>query len=366
MKLTQQLNGLQVKVNNSEQKTVNHDLFLKVLAYKSIDIEARSRRCNLVFHGISESKNENLKNEMRDFLWYEMGICLEDHYIHRMHRLGSLYKAKQKNGPDNPRRPVIIAFQDFQSTETILSASYMLRGSGYSVTRDYPREIVTARQRLMPRYRTEKQNSGNKVSIEYPAKLVVNGRTVADEFPDWHQTLSYDRYQLSCGNYSPPNTQQNVNETHSIQQPITRETVTSVSVVPMAAPHPQVTQAAVPSVPPVVSASYAQVTASVAQQQQRTQQPRPPTSSVATAAMHTQATGTFPTTRPVTAPRYTTNSAANQGQQRGSMNTTITTSTTGHTTNTTNATTNTMNYNSSMNSSGNGTRPRDSQTFTNL
>ena len=55
-----------------------------------------------------------------------------------------------------------------------MSSSHMLRGSGFSVTRDYPREIVTARQRLMQRYRTEKQNR-NKVTIEYPARLLLMG-----------------------------------------------------------------------------------------------------------------------------------------------------------------------------------------------
>ena len=71
MKFSQQLNSLQVKVDSAEQRTVNHGLFLNVLAYKSIDIEARSRSCNLIFHSLSESKNEHLSDEMRNFWWYE-------------------------------------------------------------------------------------------------------------------------------------------------------------------------------------------------------------------------------------------------------------------------------------------------------
>ena len=35
------------------------------------------------------------------------------------------------------------------------------------------------------------------VSIKYPAKLVVNGKTVADQFPDWYSVLQQDRYQLA-------------------------------------------------------------------------------------------------------------------------------------------------------------------------
>ena len=34
----------------------------------------------------------------------------------------------------------------------------------------------------------------------------MNGRVVADEFPDWYQVLEYDRYNLAFGNYSWPQT----------------------------------------------------------------------------------------------------------------------------------------------------------------
>lgn len=49
----------------------------------------------------------------------------------------------------------------------------------------------------MSQFIKEKQNRNNKVSIEYPARLTVNGRTVLDEFPDWYSVLQQDRYQLS-------------------------------------------------------------------------------------------------------------------------------------------------------------------------
>ena len=51
----------------------------------------------------------------------------------------------------------------------------------------------------MPRVKTERQNARNKVSIEYPAKILVNGRVIADEFPDWHYTLGQDRCKLTNG-----------------------------------------------------------------------------------------------------------------------------------------------------------------------
>ncbi|MEW8548173.1 MAG: hypothetical protein AB2693_32115 [Candidatus Thiodiazotropha sp.] len=196
-KFSQGLSTVQTKVNFIERRADSHELLLKALAYKSIDIEARSRRHNLLFHGLAENKNEKLTDLMRDFLWQEMGLDIEDLYIDRMHRLGSYFKAKQKQNTDNPRRPVIVAFLESKSTETVLNAAYMLKGSNYSVTRDYPKEIIAARQNLMPQFKAERQNRNNKVTIEYPAKLIVNGKIVADEFPDWYPVLNYNRCTLA-------------------------------------------------------------------------------------------------------------------------------------------------------------------------
>ncbi|MCG8048310.1 MAG: hypothetical protein N0E48_22285 [Candidatus Thiodiazotropha endolucinida] len=63
------------------------------------------------------------------------------------------------------------------------------------VSRDYPKEIVTARSQLWPRYKAEKgKNPRAKVSIGFPAKLVINGRVVEDKFPDWFPVLRGSRH----------------------------------------------------------------------------------------------------------------------------------------------------------------------------
>lgn len=49
----------------------------------------------------------------------------------------------------------------------------------------------------MPRFIKERQSRNNKVSIEYPARLVINGNTVCDELPDWYSVLQKDRCQMA-------------------------------------------------------------------------------------------------------------------------------------------------------------------------
>ena len=213
--IAQNLNTVQSKVMCIESQNIEQSRFLKVLAYKSIDIEARSRRKNLVFHGLAESRSEDCYRVLRDFLWSEMSLDIEDLGIERLHRLGSLHNAKLKSDP--PRRPIIAAFYEYRHTNIVLDAAYMLKATNFSVSRDYPKEILSARKRLIPRFKLERQNK-NKVSIEYPAKLVVNGRVIADEFPDWYIMLSQDRCKLANGEPFVDPVQQRQQQQQSCQQ----------------------------------------------------------------------------------------------------------------------------------------------------
>lgn len=197
--ITQCLAQTNSKVDHMNIRMDNHEQFLQLLAYKSIDIEARSRRRNLLFHGLAENRNEDCSKIIREFLWDTMSIDTDDYYIDRVHRLGSLQKARHRRTDPNEsiRRPIIVAFFESRNVETILESAYMLRGTRFSVTRDFPIEIANARRRLMPRFIKERQSRNNKVSIEYPARLVINGNTVCDELPDWYSVLQKDRCQMA-------------------------------------------------------------------------------------------------------------------------------------------------------------------------
>lgn len=50
------LTGVGEKLGQAVKITNNHTEFMKSLAYRSIDIKARSRRNNLIFRGICENK----------------------------------------------------------------------------------------------------------------------------------------------------------------------------------------------------------------------------------------------------------------------------------------------------------------------
>ena len=90
-----------------------------------------------------------------------------------------------------------------------MSRAFMLKDTPFSVDYDLPKEISVARKALWSELKALKTNNPRvKCQIIYPAKLVVDGKVVRDEFPDWYtvmkgsrlsdfsyidQTLSFDR-----------------------------------------------------------------------------------------------------------------------------------------------------------------------------
>ena len=170
-------------------KTTNrHTDMLKTLAYKSIDQEARSRRNNLIFWGLAENPRENCYDIIRDFIKNQMDLDAENMYIARAHRLG-----QRRTNTRMQRRPLIVNFRDYCDTESIMSKAFLLKGTPFSVDFDLPKEINEARKALWSELKQIKsRNPRAKVQIVYPAKLLVDGKVIRDQFPEWAAALKGD------------------------------------------------------------------------------------------------------------------------------------------------------------------------------
>ena len=70
-------------------------------------------------------------------------------------------------------------------------------GTRFRVDRDYPKEINNARRLLWNRYKEPRETKRRKdtVSLQFPAKLAVNGRIVEDAFPAWNDALKKVRVE---------------------------------------------------------------------------------------------------------------------------------------------------------------------------
>ena len=181
--------GVSEKLNEVIDVTNQNSNVLKTLAYKSIDLEARSRRNNLIFYGFAEMYDENCFSAIREFIKRQLDLDADKMYIARAHRLGP-----RKIGFMAPRRPIIANFRDFCDTDVIMSRAHLLRNTPFSIGYDLPKEIKEARKKLWDEVKRIRQTSPRvKFQIVYPAKLLVEGKVVMDEFPDWGRVMKGSR-----------------------------------------------------------------------------------------------------------------------------------------------------------------------------
>ena len=114
---------------------------LIVLQYKSIDIEARSRRNNMLFRGIPETLGEDPMAVIQKFFIDHLELDPDNICIQRAHRIGRIQTRKPNYlGQAMKHRPLIIALCDIQDVELIIENAPKFRGKGFGIgiKRDFP------------------------------------------------------------------------------------------------------------------------------------------------------------------------------------------------------------------------------------
>ena len=91
-----------------------------------------------------------------------------------------------------------MAFRDNIDIVEILENTKHLKGTPFSVDRDYPREIYEARKRLCHLLKENRTTHPRAdVYIQYPARRLVDKTVIKDEFPDWFSVLKGKREFIS-------------------------------------------------------------------------------------------------------------------------------------------------------------------------
>lgn len=184
-RIERQLNKISDRGGPIPDERVPDDVMDRVssVELKVVDLEARSKRNNLVFHGVEESADENCMDLALDLIdrgcHVTKGVTLE-----RVHRIGG-----RKRG--NKSRPLIVKFLDFQDKVLVQRGRKNLP-KDISVSDDLPQPIRNARKCLVPQL-IEKKKAGMDAYIRYPATLVVNGEVVRTE-PIQPFTRTADRH----------------------------------------------------------------------------------------------------------------------------------------------------------------------------
>ncbi|XP_077564631.1 uncharacterized protein LOC144180103 [Haemaphysalis longicornis] len=175
--LTTRLANLEEKVNAFENVSEESRLDCSVasairsenaaLRARLDDYEDRSRRDNLIFHGISDTAAEtwsDTEEKVRAILSSSFEMLLSDDAISRAHRLGAFVADKC--------RPVVVRFASFKVRDTIFSKKAKLRNTNININEDFCKATRTARKKLTDFGKA----SGQKYSVKHN-KVVINKKS---------------------------------------------------------------------------------------------------------------------------------------------------------------------------------------------
>ena len=151
---------------------------------KIIDLEARSRRNNLIFHGIPDPQDhdEDCTATIMSFIEKELKLNPTLFTIQRAHRLGAPRGTKAPDGSIrvgskvNTPRPIIVNFVNFLQREKVRKERTKL-SSTYGISEDLPAAVRDARKSIsdvLKRYKSENK----RATILYPCRLLVEGQII--------------------------------------------------------------------------------------------------------------------------------------------------------------------------------------------
>jgi hypothetical protein len=170
---------------------------LKLLEYKQIDIEARSRQVNLIKTGVEETPGEDCRNITTDLLENHLNLDPSSFVILRALRIGRISRLSASQlAEGKPKiRNILVTFSQSIDVDTIMNSAYKLKNTGVGFPRDYPKEISEARKALWWEFKEARATYGSRnVQIVYPAALMVNKRIERNMFPDWFEVMQGSRH----------------------------------------------------------------------------------------------------------------------------------------------------------------------------
>lgn len=136
---------------------------------KSVEIEDRSRRQNLVFYGVDDTdrfENSDQSEKLIQRICEDnLGIQLKS--VQRAHRIGR-FTGKAK-------RPIIVNLSCYKEKQDVLLNAKRFKGTNFSVAQDYSPETREMRKRLWEYAKAKKEDTNNKVKLSHD-KLIINGR----------------------------------------------------------------------------------------------------------------------------------------------------------------------------------------------
>lgn len=161
------LDSVEVDLRNTSNTVEGLQRQNQLLQTRINELEDRSRRDNLIFHGIPDIQETwpQTEEKVSNLLSNWLGIQLASVDIERAHRLGKFSGSRC--------RPVIIKFSSFKTKEKVLQAKAKLKEHDVSVTEDFSPATREVRRKLTEFAKTMPNSPSFQLKYN---KLSVNGK----------------------------------------------------------------------------------------------------------------------------------------------------------------------------------------------
>ena len=171
--LKQENASLRLEVNNLKQLTTELQGNNIKMSESILDIQSRSMRDHIIIHGVHETAKETyqvteqlVKKFMTEQLKMDQSV-VQNIQLARVHRIGKPKGAKDKH------RPIVAKLAVSKDKSTIMARGRELKGSTFSITDQFPPEIMKRRRLLYP-VMSEARKSGKTTRLIVD-KLYIDG-----------------------------------------------------------------------------------------------------------------------------------------------------------------------------------------------
>ena len=168
----------------------------RALEERSIDLEARCKRNNLLFFGLKEEKDEDCRKIVEGLLNVECGMK-KPVVVERVHRVGS-----KRPGSS---RPMIVKFLDYNDKMRVKKLRDRLPDSVY-VKDDLPWAVREAQRSLLEECKKARQQDRDAF-IAFPARLIIDGQEACSVRPSLDGQQTRNGRQEVRGQHSRSNLQ---------------------------------------------------------------------------------------------------------------------------------------------------------------
>ncbi|CAJ1055550.1 uncharacterized protein LOC119127540 [Xyrichtys novacula] len=176
--------SLRMEVNTLKKLTADLQQKNHKMSNDILDMQSRSMRDNIIIHGLPETQKETYQStEQLVKTFMKSTLKMEEREVDairfsRVHRVGQAESSRQKS------RPIVAKVVDTKMKISIMGRGKELRGTNYSISDQYPPEILRRRRLLHPVMTEVRKN--NKKARLVTDKLYIDGKLYSNpEITHW-------------------------------------------------------------------------------------------------------------------------------------------------------------------------------------